>query len=140
MTANPEGGTPTTAAAATAAAAVIVELEDRRLQATLDADVGALTTLLAENCIYVHATALVEDKGGYLQKIGHGVYAYRDITVLDRSITICGRTAVVSYRYTVQVAVSGEVVSMDSLGMAVWAMRGQWELVAFQATPVPVTR
>jgi hypothetical protein len=117
-------------------AGAILELEDRRLDAMVDADVGTLAELFAEECTYVHATGLIDSRRSYMDRLATGVYAYRDITVLDRAVTVSGRTAVVSYRFEVKVAVSGELVTMRSQGMAVWTHRDQWELVAFQATPL----
>ena len=69
----------------------LVEAESRREQAMLSGDVETLATVLAENAVYIHSSAVVDDERTYLIPLRSGDVRYEaiDITVA-KQITVEG--------------------------------------------------
>ena len=59
--------------------AAIHELEQRRWQAMIDADLQVLDELLHQDLRYTHSTAAVDSKESYLTAIELGTFDYRAI-------------------------------------------------------------
>ncbi|MCQ4159033.1 nuclear transport factor 2 family protein [Roseomonas sp. GC11] len=65
---------------------LILELEDRRFQATIGADMPTLNALIAEDLRYVHSNGESEDKAEFLRKLASGERRYSHYEALSRGL------------------------------------------------------
>jgi hypothetical protein len=108
---------------------------DERLHALVQADYVRLSSFLAEDLRYVHATGVAHNRKEYL------LFARERITVLEitlnsRTTKFFGSCAVVSGVLTQKVVRAGESdpVILNSLAIEVWRNDGRWLLTDFQST------
>jgi ketosteroid isomerase-like protein len=119
-------------------AAEIRALEDRRCQAMIDKDMKALESIYADELVYTHSNAAVDDKASYLAGITSGKFDYKSIKRPEESIRVIGDTAIVAGRAEISVSSNGVARELDSRYLIVWVKRGGgWQAVAWQSTPVP---
>lgn len=116
----------------------IQALEDRRCQAMIDKDMKTLETLYADELVYTHSSATVDNKQSYLAGIKSGKFDYKSIKRPDPDIRIVGDTAVVTGRVEISVRADGVDRQLSSRYIIVWVKRGgNWQAVAWQSTPLP---
>ena len=119
-------------------AAEINALEDRRCQAMIDKDMKTLEAIYADELIYTHSNAAVDDRASYLAGIKSGKFDYKAIKRSDVTVSVIGDTALVAGRAQISVRSSGVDRELDSRFLIVWVKRsGGWQAAAWQSTPVP---
>jgi ketosteroid isomerase-like protein len=119
-------------------AAEIRALEDRRCQAMIDKDMKTLEALYADELVYTHSNAAVDDKKSYLAGITSGKFDYKAIKRHDESIKVVGDAAICTGRAQINVRSSGVDRALNSRYLIVWVKRsGGWQAVAWQSTPIP---
>jgi ketosteroid isomerase-like protein len=125
--------------AASEAAQEVLRAEALRLRASVDADVGALRALLAEELRFVHANGLAATRAALLDDLASGRVDY--VSARPRSVEarVYGEAAVVTGTSLLEVrAGAGPVQRLENLFTAVYARReGAWRLVAYQSTRAP---
>lgn len=109
-----------------------------RYDALLKRDFDRLSELLADDLIYTHSSALVDDKTSLLDALVSGRVAYLGTAVSDRSIRAYGCTAVITGRGDFKVALEGKPLDIQLRFTNVWvkAARG-WQMVAWESTRIP---
>jgi len=113
-------------------------LEDRRCRAMIDADMKALEAIYADELIYTHSNASVDDKKSYLAGIKSGKFDYKSIKRPEENIRVFGDTAVVTGRAEISVRADGNDRQLNSRYLVLWIKRnGAWQVAAWQSTPVP---
>jgi len=113
-------------------------LENQRCQAMLDKDMKTLEALYADELVYTHSNASVDDKKSYLAGIKSGKFDYKAIKRPEENIRIVGDTAVVTGRAEISVRADGADRQLNSRYTIVWVKRGgKWQAVTWQSTPVP---
>ncbi|MGH7909172.1 MAG: nuclear transport factor 2 family protein [Thermodesulfobacteriota bacterium] len=118
----------------------IRELEDRRYQAMIDGDAAALGELLADDLIYTHSSARLDDKKSYIGSIASGTLEYRKVSRHDETIRVSGDAALITGRVEIDAVLGGAERHLVSRYLNVWLKRGgRWQLAAWQSTPVPAT-
>jgi len=118
--------------------AEIRALEDRRCQAMIDKDMKALEAIYADELVYTHSNAAVDDKTSYLAGITSGKFDYKSIKRPEENVRVVGDTAIVSGRAEISVRSNGVDRELNSRYLIVWVKRnGGWQAVAWQSTPVP---
>jgi ketosteroid isomerase-like protein len=118
----------------------IQALEERRCQAMIDKDMKTLEALYADELVYTHSSATVDDKKSYLAGIASGKFDYKSINRITPDIRILGDTAVVTGRVEISVRAGGADRQLNSRYTIVWVKRGgNWQAVTWQSTPVPKT-
>jgi 3-hydroxyisobutyrate dehydrogenase-like beta-hydroxyacid dehydrogenase len=131
---TPGGAMP----AATLDRARLDELEDRRYQAMVDADLDALDRLLSDEVLYAHSNASVDSKESYLKLIGTGALVYHRLQHTTDEVISRPGLAVLSGTMSGSIHMNGTAKTLNSRVCAVWADEGgTWRLVAFQPTPIP---
>jgi Domain of unknown function (DUF4440) len=121
-----------------AAATDVLEAEDRRYRAMLDADLDALDDLCADELSYAHSSGVRDTKAEYLAKVRSGYYVYRRIEHPVERVEVVGETAMVVGRMTADLEVDGTPKTIDNLALAVWArIAGRWRLLAYAPTGLP---
>jgi ketosteroid isomerase-like protein len=114
-------------------------LEDRRYKAMVEADVAVLNELLADDLVYTHSNAVVDSKKSYIEGVVSKRWAYSAALRPIENIEVFGDTA----RVTGQVQLTLKNADGSSRGLNgrflnVWLKRqGQWQLLAWQSTPIP---
>lgn len=115
----------------------ILGLEERRYQAMVDADVGVLDELCADDLTYTHSNGIQDSKLEYLEKVRSGTLNYQWVKHPVDRVVDEGNVALVLGRMSAEVIVDGDTRQLKSLALAVWAHRAQgWQLIGYQPTPV----
>jgi ketosteroid isomerase-like protein len=116
----------------------VLAAEDARYQAMLDADLGALDRLCADELSYAHSSGVRDTKGEYFGKVRSGYYRYRRIEHPVERVEVVGDTAIVVGRMTADLDVDGAPKTIDNLALAVWVRRdGGWQLLCYAPTRLP---
>ena len=122
----------------TDAAAEVLEAEDRRYRAMLDADLVALDALCHDELSYAHSSGVRDTKGQYLGKVRSGYYVYLRVDHPVERVAVVGDTAMVVGRMTADLVVDGTPKAIDNLAVAVWVREGEgWLLLAYAPTRLP---
>ncbi len=117
----------------------VAAAEQALYRAMIAQDFAALDALLADNLVYIHSTAVAEDKRGYLAGVRNGLYDYGAIKSRDVTIRHCGDVAIQTGIVTMSVAARGEAkVPTTLLFTLVWKREPEgWRLWQRQATRIP---
>lgn len=121
--------------------ALLLELEQQRCQAMMNADIARLREILHPDLLHVHAKGQVDGFESYFKTGGFNV----NYTRLDRSemtVRVMGDSALMTGRQIlVGIRKNGSgTVNIDSRVMQVWAKEnGEWKQLAFQTTPTQMT-
>jgi len=116
----------------------IETLEVQRRNALVNKDFASLANLLGEDLLYVHSSAVAEDKALYLKKLTDGLYDYSALKSLRRSHRVLGDIVLVDGDLEIHVRVSSADKVVNSRYLQVWARRaGGWKMVSWQSTPIP---
>jgi hypothetical protein len=115
----------------------IMALEHKRRQAMIDADMSVLSGLLADELLWIHATARPDTKAGLLASIGTGKTKYRSIDCSDETLRFFGDTALLSGIADIEAEIAGEDRVLQNRFTIVWARLGeQWKVINWQSTTV----
>jgi hypothetical protein len=130
---------PGTSAAVTAKAEQeLQKAEKDRFEAMVNADLGALDRLLGAELSYTHSNAQVQDKGSFISDIRAKNIRYLSIEPSDVHVALFGTTAVVTGGAAVHVIENGNDLTIKIRYTDVHLnRRGEWQMVAWQATRVP---
>lgn len=120
------------------AEATIRKLEEARCLALTSADYAALSDLLADDLVHVHANGLSEGKAAYLAGIAEKLeflsVARPDLTVRVHDGVALATGPMVQ---TVRIKANGATVEMQAQATIVWRQDGgKWRICSFQATNV----
>ena len=117
---------------------VIAELDERRRQAMLAADVAVLDAMFVDDLSYTHSNAVSERKALYLERLAAKHYDYRELNFLDQDIRTVGDAALVTGHMTGEVVIAGQSRKLNARTTVVWIRRdGRWQMLTFQSTPLP---
>src|SRR4051794_7184599 len=116
----------------------VLDAEDRRYQAMIDADLETMDRLCADEVSYAHSSGARDTKQEYFAKIRSGYYDYHRIDHPVERVEVLGDTAIVVGRMTADLAVDGTDKTIDNLSLAVWSRSGDgWRLLAYAPTRLP---
>jgi ketosteroid isomerase-like protein len=114
-------------------------LEDRRYKAMVEADVATLNELLADDMIYTHSNAIVDNKKSYIEGILSKRWAYFGAERPEENIQVFGDSARVlgHVRLTLKNP-DGSSRTVNARFLNLWIKRqNKWQMVAWQSTPIP---
>ena len=116
----------------------IAAAEQALYRAMIAQDFAALDALLADDVVYIHSTAVAEDKQGYLAGVRDGLYDYGTIESSDVSVRTCGDVAIQTGTVVMSVAARGATKApITLLFTLVWKREQQgWRLWQRHATRV----
>ena len=114
----------------------IARLEDRRYQAMLAGDLQTLKELLDDDLIYIHSTALKDDRAAYLALMREGNLTYEtarrsppeNVVVADDFVLLCGRIEMDITWY-------GKPKALKNVYILTWVKRAAgWRMLSWQST------
>jgi ketosteroid isomerase-like protein len=112
--------------------------DQARRAAMAAGDLDALAALLADDCLYVHSSGMVDTKQSYLAKLADGAIRYSSVEAVEVRLIELGSAVVVSHRMQAEAVVGGEPRSLRGQAAAIWASADNGpQLVYFQSTTVP---
>ncbi|MFI1705023.1 nuclear transport factor 2 family protein [Streptomyces griseoruber] len=118
-------------------ATTILELDQERREAMIRADVDALAQLLADDVMWIHATARVDTKEGLLASIASGKTKYLAIDSSDETLRFHGGIAFLSAVADMKCEIAGETRDIQNRYTIVYAPAGDgWKVVNWQSTSV----
>ena len=116
----------------------VAAAEQALYRAMIAQDFAALDALLADDVVYIHSTAVAEDKQGYLAGVRNGLYDYGAIESSDVTIRRWGDVAIQTGTVVMHVAARGvSKAPITLLFTLAWKREPQgWRLWQRQATRV----
>jgi ketosteroid isomerase-like protein len=115
----------------------IEALETKRCQAILKCDYKTLESLMGEDLLYVHSSAVQENKKQYLEKLASGHYVYHGLDALEREFRVIGDVVLVNGDLRITVEVAGTMKVVMSRYLQVWAKRSLgWQMVSWSSVPI----
>lgn len=116
----------------------IMALEQRRRRAMIDADVGTLAQLLADDVLWIHATARPDTKPGLLASIESKKTIYQAIDCSEETVRFYGDVAIVSGIADIRARINGEDRVLQNRFTIVWtgSATRPWQVVNWQSTTV----
>ena len=116
----------------------VIQVENRRFQAMVDADTDALESILADELTYTHTSAVLDTKESFIRRLASGTLNYESVAPSNMQVRSYGDTAVVTGNAEVQVSNSSNRTSFSLRFTDVLVQRdGRWQVVAWQSTRVP---
>lgn len=117
----------------------VLAWEEGRRRALLAGDWDAVEAGLPAGLSYGHSTGAVDDKAAYLRKLREGLIRYQMLAFDGLRVTAGPGLALVQGEMRAQVLRAGELRSVASRFLTVWAPDedGIWRLWAHQGTPHP---
>ncbi|MDP6419869.1 MAG: nuclear transport factor 2 family protein [SAR202 cluster bacterium] len=113
----------------------ILALDQERLQAAVNNDVGALNRILSDDLSYVHTTAAVDTKESFTSGIASGRLNYESIVSSNTAVRLYGdNTALVTGNADVHV--NGNEFTLQFTNVYINQEAG-WQLVSWHATRLP---
>lgn len=107
--------------------------ERRRFAAIMDADAAELRECLAENMVYVHSNAVVEDRETYIGKLVSGERKYLGFRTGARRYRRFGEAVACIGELEVQ-SVAGPVPLIATI---VYERQGPWKMVLWHSCSAP---
>lgn len=102
--------------------------------AMINPDKNQLEKLVAENLSYGHSSGAVDDKTTFVDKLVSGQSDFVNIDILEQSITITGKTAIVRHILQATTNDNGKPGEVKLRVLLVWLQQGgKWKLLARQA-------
>ncbi len=112
--------------------------EDARYAAQTGRDFAALQQLIGEDLVYIHASAIVDNKATYIETQRAGTVIYRTMKRSDVTVRTYGCLAMITGLANFDVTNKGQDISVELRFHSIWAKRaGAIQFVSWEATRVP---
>lgn len=119
----------------------IAELEERRYLAMQRSDLDELDQLLGSELVYIHSSAVLDDKRLYLESLRSGEIKYERFERMDVQTEVFGDSTALLYgQIKIWLEIHGTHKELNNLFTALWVRDGvgaAWRFVSWQSTPVP---
>jgi len=116
----------------------VLAAHDRRIAATIAADLPGLAAMMTDDMTYTHSSAATETKAEFLGGLKTGKYVYREIVTPDRKVRVHGDAAVVSGPCHVVIEPGGKRTEIDLYFTELYVKEGgQWRMALWHSTRLP---
>ena len=116
----------------------IIELDKKRMAATVNKDVAALNELIADDLVYTHSSARQDTKQSLIDAMVTGKTVYTSLVPSEVKAHDCGNAVVLTGIARISVMASGKPNSFGVRFTDVYANRGgKWQMVVWQSTKLP---
>jgi hypothetical protein len=122
-------------------AQTVIDLERRRLQALVDQNYDNAKNIMADDLVYTHGSADVDNKQSYLEKLAIGHVLYQSIEQVEVNARVLHDDAVV-LTGTLEINVLHEYEEQVTCKFSeVYVKRGgDWKMLLFHATKAKTVR
>ncbi|HTS54773.1 MAG TPA: nuclear transport factor 2 family protein, partial [Burkholderiales bacterium] len=111
--------------------------EDARYAAQTGRDFAALRQLIGEDLVYIHASAIVDNKDSYIETQRAGTVIYRTMRRSDVTVRTYGCLAMITGLANFEVTNKGQDISVELRFHSIWAKRAAGvQFVSWEATRV----
>jgi ketosteroid isomerase-like protein len=122
----------------TISAKEVQRAEDSRYAAQTGNDLKTLAKLIGEDLVYIHSSAVVDNKASYIESLRSGKVKYRTMKRSDVTVRTYGCVAIMTGLANFDVTVDGKEFSIEIRFHSVWAKRAaRVQFVSWEATRVP---
>jgi len=112
--------------------------EDARYAAQTGDDFTTLAGLIGDDLVYIHSSAIVDNKASYIDSQRSGKVKYRTMKRSDVTVRTYGCVAIITGLGNFDVTVDGKDISVEIRFHSVWAKRAAgMQFVSWEATRVP---
>ena len=123
----------------------VAAAHDRRIAATIAADVAGLGAMTTDDLTYTHSSGVTETKAEFLDGLRAGKYVYREIVPRERRIRVHGDAAIVSGPCHIVIEPGSKRTEIDLYFTELYVKEGgQWRMALWHSTrlpaPAPATR
>lgn len=126
-----ECGGPVTADEARAA-------EDARYAAQTSDDFAAMEKLFGGDLVYIHSSAVVDNKASYIESMRSGNVKYRKMRRSEEMVRTYGCLAIITGLANFDVTVKGQDLSVEIRFHSIWANRDKGlQFISWEATRTP---
>ncbi len=114
------------------------QADDERCKAMLAGDLEALDRLLADELVYTHSSASVDNKSQYIEALRNRKAKYVAIERSNTRSSFYGDIALMHGQARIEVIVNDTLKNLNNLFQTVWIKRdGRWQLLAWASTVIP---
>ena len=115
-----------------------IRAEDARYAAQMSNDFAAMDRLIANDLVYIHSSALVDNKQTYIESMRTGAVKYRVMRRSDVIVRTFGCVATLTGNGNFDVTVNDKEMTVELRFHAIWAKRdGKVQFISWQATRLP---
>jgi hypothetical protein len=112
--------------------------EDARYAAQTTNDFPAMDRLFGDDLVYIHSSAVVDDKASYIETMRSGNVKYRVMRRSDVNVRTYGCIAIITGNADFDVTVKGQELAVQLRFHSIWAKRPAGvQFISWQATRVP---
>ena len=112
--------------------------EDARYAAQTGRDFAALQQLIGDDLVYIHSSAIVDDKGSYIETQRAGTVIYRSMRRSDVTVRTYGCLAIITGLGNFDVTNKGQDIAVELRFHSIWAKRAAGvQFISWEATRVP---
>ncbi len=116
----------------------VLSLEQQRIRATINKDIGALDKLLADDFVYIHSNAKKDNKDSFISALLSGATAYRKIEPRVTDTRDFGETVFLIGEADLTVSLYGERKAFKVRFTSAYTQRGgEWQMALWQSTKTP---
>ncbi len=116
----------------------LARADEARQNALLKADIEALAELFADDLIYLHSTAVADNKQFFLDGLRSGKTKYLSIDYQPAEYRLSGAHALIFGKVDMQLLIEGVEKQIRALIISTWRFEDQrWKMVTWQATKQP---
>jgi len=113
--------------------------EDARYAAQMGDDFGAMQKLYGDDLVYIHSSAVVDNKATYIDSMKSGMVKYRNMQRSDVTVRTYGCIAIISGLGNFDVTVKGQDLAVEIRFHSIWARRDSGlQFISWEATRTPV--
>jgi len=112
--------------------------EDARYAAQMSNDFAAMEKMFGDDLVYIHSSAVVDDKAAYIDSMRSGNVKYRVMRRSDVKVRTYGCIAIMTAMGNFDVTVKGQEMTVPLRFHSIWAKRGDsLQFISWNATRIP---
>lgn len=116
----------------------VLETQQKRFRAMVEADRAALEALLADDLVYIHTTGVIDTKSSLIDSVVSGAIDYTRLVPTDTTLRFAGNAAIITGSADLGVIAGGKTHEASIRFTEVYVDAGDgWRLVSWQSTRVP---
>lgn len=117
---------------------MIIELDKKRMTATVQKDVATLNELLSDDLVYTHSSARQDTKRSLIDAMVSGKTVYTGLVPSEVKAQDCGDAVVLTGVARISVNSNGNAINFGVRFTDVYANKGgRWQMVTWQSTKLP---